>query len=167
MFRMNEEAKMVPVKMTKQERARIAKFNLSVSPQEAKGVEDYFSTRIPTLNSVSGQLLGHVPLDWTPAVRASEVDWSGTPLDPIFTHTGDESVAATLLGILIKDWFLRNASAEWYITDTTHWWRNIEVNTYLRLPKTSVYARRDGANVADLVTDLKTKWCRQKANERC
>ena len=154
MLRMNDMGNMVAVKITKQEKARIASFQSAVPPQSSKDIEEYFNKRIPTLNQVCGQLLGHVPLNWTPAARASETDWSGTPLDPIFTHTGNESVAATLLGILIKDWFMRNAATEWYITDTVHCWRNIEVNTYLRLSRKTAISNTYAGKLAS----LQNKW---------
>ena len=136
MQRLSKQGTMVLVSQSQIEKSRIDNFHNAISKSGKDDLEAHLENRISNLNQVSGQIIGNVPLWYSNlsggVPRTSETDWTGTPLQPIFTHTGDEQTAATLLGSLIKDWFLRNANGKWYATDTRHRWRGIDVNVYLR-----------------------------------
>jgi len=132
MQRLSKQGTMVPLIQSQIEKSTIKNFHNAITKSEQDSLDGYLKNRITGLNQVSGQILGNVPARYSNQLRFTETDWTGTPLQSIFTYTGDERIAAALLGSLIKDWLLLHDNDTWYATDTRHRWRGIDVNVYLR-----------------------------------
>lgn len=133
MRRMMRTGQNIKFSLNKAEKSTLQSVMERISASDMDAIHDYIASRVSKLNTVTAQIIGHVPL--SAGEQRTESDWGGTVLNPLCKDTSHFKSAA-YLGLILKQWFINQDEkviGKWMVSHTGHWWMEVEVNVYFRV----------------------------------